>query len=182
MSTASKTARVIQPILLYGLDLPFATFHAARHGGFKVGYVADKQGVSMKFFESPVYVAVDATVRSDAPKWGKYTFSVESDQADFIRHVETEIVTLFDRLTMLAEPNLHVELLSVISMTYESLIKVKLGQTVGQDVHGTLVPFESHAATLVRNTKLKMTVEIHGIYHSSTSKGLIARIHSYRVV
>jgi hypothetical protein len=35
---------------------------------------------------------------------------------------------------------------------------------------------------LVKGAKVLLTLEIHGLYHSTASKGVIARVHGYRVV
>lgn len=184
MATSRITPQSVSrlaPILLYGLDIPFAAFNATQHGGFKIGYLSDRDGTSFKFFDQPVYVACHGVVRGDLPSYGKYTFSVLPEEAAFVRQVEQTIMSTMDRLVSLAEPSSSITTVPLKSMTYENLIKVKLNKTVGLRQDGTVVPFDEHGSMLMNKTAVTMTLEINGMYHSDKGKGVIARIHSYKL-
>jgi hypothetical protein len=170
------------PILSYGLDLPLSAFTAASHGNYKLGYLADRGGASMKFFEQPIYVHAHGVVRFPKDQYGKVTLSVLPEESEFFRRVESDIMENLDRITDLAEPHLNVSSLPRKSITYENLLKLRINKMIGQDVEGKLVDFEKHEEVLTKGTKVLMTVEVQGLYHSTTGKGVMARIHSYRVV
>lgn len=178
--TPQSIART-SPILLYGLDLPYTAFHPAQHGQFKIGYMADRDGVSFKFFDQPVYFACHGVVRGDLPSYGKYTFSLLPDEAVFVRQVEQSVMDTLSRIILLAEPTIPIENAPLKSITYENLIKLKLNKTVGLRQDGSMIPFDEHSSVLTNRTKVTMTVEINGMYHSDKSKGVIARVHSYKL-
>lgn len=178
----SRAASRLAPILPYGLDIPFTSFSAAAHRNYKFNYISDRGSAHMKFFEQPIYTHVHGTVRMPQDTYGKVSFSVLPDEANFLRLVEKDVVENLDRIVDMAEPNLHVSALPMKSITYENLVKLKIAKTVGQDLNGKIVEEEKHAELLVKSTKVLLTVEIHGIYHSDVSKGVIARVHCYRIV
>lgn len=169
------------PIMLYGLDMPFTAFQALTHGNFKIGYVTDRGTASFKFFDSPVYVACHGVVRGDDAKYDKYTFSVLPEEATFIRSVEMTVQDTFARLIQLAEPAVEFEKLEWKSITYENLLRLKLNKTVGLAQDGTVLDVTQHAEVLRNKTKVTMTVEIYGLYHTEKAKGVIARVHSYKL-
>ena len=178
----SRVAHRLAPILPYGLDLPFTAFTAASHGNYKINYLSDRGGAAMKFFEQPIYVHAHATVRIPKDQYGKITFSVKDEESAFLRVVETDIITNLDRIVSMAEPHLGVESLPLKSMMYENLVKLRVNKTVGQDAEGKIVDNEQHEVVLAKGVKVLMTLEIHGLYHGSSGKGVIARVHCYRVV
>lgn len=172
----------LAPILSYGLDIPITQFSPAAHSYFKFNYVSDKAGLSMKFFEKPVYIHAHGIVRKTKDQYGKVTFSVLDHESAFVRQVEKTVLDTLDNIVNLAEPALQVLTSPAKSMTYENLLKLKVNKTVGQDESGRIVEFDEHEAILARDTKVLMTLEVHGAYHGVNGKGVIARIHCYRVV
>lgn len=172
----------LAPILPYGLDIPFTAFSSASHGHYKINYLSERGGAAMKFFEQPVYVHTHATVRIPKDQYGKITFSVKEEEASFLRSVEKNIIENLDRIVDMAEPALNVPLLPLKSMLYENLVKLRVNKTVGQDADGKIVDNEQHDTVLAKGVKVLMTLEIHGLYHGATGKGVIARVHCYRVV
>jgi hypothetical protein len=162
--------------------MPVTAFSAAAHGNYKFSYVADRGNVAMKFFEQPVYTHAHAIVRIPKDAYGKTSFSILPEESDFIRSVETDIFENLDRIIDMAEPNLNVALQPKKSITYENLIKLRMNKTVGQDLEGKIVEHDKHEEVLTKGVKVLMTVEVHGVYHSSAGKGVIARVHCYRVV
>lgn len=172
----------LAPILPYGLDVPFTTYSAANHANYKFNYISDRGGASMKFFEKPIYTHVHGVVRMPKDQWGKLSFSVLPDESDFLRRVETDIWESLDRILDMAEPAMLIKALPLKSLTYENLVKLRINKTVGQDVEGVLVDNEKHEEVLAKGVKVLMTVEMHGLYHSTTGKGVMARVHCYRVV
>ena len=180
--TVARTVDRMAPILPYGLDLPFTAFSSAKHGNYKFNYLSDRGGASMKFFEQPIYIHAHGTVRIPKDQWGKTTFSVLEEESVFVRSVESDIMSNLDRIVGMAEPALGVELLQMKSLTYENLVKLRTNKTVGQDLEGKIVENEKHEEVLAKGVKVLMTMEIHGLYHSSSGKGVIGRVHCYRVV
>jgi hypothetical protein len=178
----SRTLPRLSPILPYGLDLPFTAFTAASHGNYKFNYLSERGGAAMKFFEQPIYIHTHGTVRIPKDQYGKVTFSIKEDESAFVRLVEKDIMDNLDRIISMAEPSLNIQLLPFKSATYENLVKLRINKTVGQDKDGALVPNENHEDVLSKGVKVLMTLEIHGLYHSAVSKGVIARVHCYRVV
>lgn len=178
----SRTVARLSPILPYGLDLPLTAFSASNHGNYKFNYISDRGGASMKFFEQPIYIHTHGTVRFPKDQWGKTTFSILEDESAFVRSVEADIMSSLDRIVGMAEPALGVELLPFKSITYENLVKLRINKTVGQDLEGKLVENEKHGEVLAKGVKVLMTLEIHGLYHSAAGKGVIARVHCYKVV
>lgn len=178
---APQSVSRLAPILLYGLDIPYTTFHPAQHGYFKLGYVADRNNISFKFFEQPVYIACHGVVRGDLPSYDKYTFSILPDESAFVRQVEQTVMESLSRVILLAEPLSGIENAPFKSITYENLIKVKLGKTVGMRQDGSVIAFDEHAGALANRTKVTMTLEVNGMYHSEKGKGVLARLHSYKL-
>lgn len=178
MTTSSRLA----PILLYGLDIPFVRFTAAAHGNYKFNYITDRNDVHFKFFEQPIFIQAHAIVRIPKDRYGKMVVSILDDESAFIRTVESNVLANVERVITMAEPLCGIEQATLKSVLYENLLKVKIGKTVGQDVNGSLIPFEEHEKVLVKGVKVLMTVEVNGMYHSPVSKGVTVRIHSYRVV
>lgn len=178
----SRTVSRLAPILPYGLDIPFTAFAAASHGNYKFNYISERGGAAMKFFEQPIYIHAHATVRIPKDQYGKVTFSIREDEATFVRSVEKNIMDNLDRIVAMAEPALNVQLLPFKSATYENLIKLRAVNAVGQDKDGALVANEKHDEVLSKGVKVLMTLEIHGLYHSAVGKGVISRVHCYRVV
>jgi len=178
----SRSLSRLTPILPYGLDLPFSAFSKDAHAHYKFNYVSDRGGASMKFFEKPVYIHTHAIVRMPKDTYGKVTFSVMEEESAFVRVVENDMMTNLDRIVDMAEPLLNVSNLPFKSATYENLVKVKINKTVGFDKQNVAVPNDKHEEVLVKGVKVLMTMEIHGFYHSGVSKGVIARVHGYRVV
>jgi len=95
--------------------------------------------------------------------------------------VEQTIMETMDRLITLAEPAVNITTVPLKSITYENLLKAKLNKTVGLKQDSSVVPFDEHSSVLTNRTKVTMTLEINGMYHSDKGKGVIARIHSYRL-
>lgn len=178
----SRTVARISPIVPYGLDLPFTAFNAGVHANYKFSYLSDRAGVAMKFFEMPIYTHTHAIVRIPKDQYGKISFSVNPDEAAFIRTVEKDVMDSLDRIVGMAEPSLNVSLLPTKSVTYENLMKLRLNKTIGQDLEGKLIPVDRHEDLLTRGVKVLMTVEVYGLYHSTTAKGVLARVHCYRMV
>lgn len=178
----SRTVARTLPIMPYGLDVPFTTFSKAAHDNYMFDYSAQYGQSALKFFKTPVYVHTHATVRKPVNQWGKITFSILPDEADFIRSVESDVFTTLDRIVGMAEPGLSVDTLPFKSVTYENLVQLKVAKSVGQDKDGLLVHADKHETVLVQGVKVLMTLEIYGLYHSPTGKGVISRIHCYRVV
>lgn len=178
----SRSVSRMTPILPYGLDLPFTAFSKDAHAQYKFNYVSERGGAAMKFLEKPVYIHTHATVRIPKDQYEKVTFSVTEEESSFVRLVEKDIMDSLDRIVDMAEPSLNVQLTPFKSATYENLVKVKINKTVGFDKNNVAIPSEKHQDVLVKGVKVLMTMEIHGLYHSSASKGVIARVHGYRVV
>lgn len=178
----SRTIPRIAPIVPYGLDVPFASFCAAAHGNYKFNYVTDRGNASMKFFEHPVYIHAHGVVRIPKDQYGKTVVSILPDEASFVRSVETDIMQQLERIIAMAEPGVNIGALPLKSITYENLVKVRVNKTVGQDLEGKLVDNEKHEDVLQKGVKLLMTLEINGLYHSDVSRGVIARVHCYRLV
>jgi len=178
----SRTVPRIAPIVSYGLDIPYTSFSAAAHGNYKFNYVSDRGLASMKFFDHPVYVHAHGVVRIPKDQYGKTVFSINSDEASFVRTVEADIMQQLERIIGMAEPGVNITSLPLKSITYENLVKLRINKTVGQSVDGKIVEFEKHEEVLQKGVKVLMTLEIHGLYHSDVSRGVIARVHCYRVV
>lgn len=178
----ARTVARLQPILPYGLDIPFTQFGAGSHANYKFRYLSERNGASMKFFEQPIYTHLHAVVRVTKDQYGKITFSVNPDEADFIRQVERDVSSNLDRIIDMAEPTLNILAVPPKSMTYENLVKVRLNKTVGQGLDGKLIPDGEHEVVLEKGVKVLMTLEIHGYYHSANGKGVLSRIHCYQVV
>lgn len=178
----SRTVPRLAPIVPYGLDVPFTNFSAANHGNYKFNYISDRGAASMKFFDHPIYIHTHGVVRVPKDQYGKTVFSVLAEESAFVRTVETDIMQQLERIVTMSEPNSMMSSLPLKSITYENLVKLRINKTVGQDLEGKLVEHEKHAEVLQKGVKLLMTVEIHGFYHSDVSRGVIGRVHCYRVV
>jgi hypothetical protein len=178
----SRTISRLSPITPYGLDVPFTGFSAAAHANYKFNYISDRGTASMKFFDHPVYIHTHGVVRMPKDAYGKTVFSINPEEASFVRTVETDIMQQLERVIGMAEPGVNITSLPLKSITYENLVKLRINKTVGQDLEGKLVEHEKHAEVLEKGVKVLMTLEIHGLYHSDVSRGVIARVHCYRVV
>lgn len=168
------------PIMVYGLDTPFTAFGALQHHNFMFDYTSQVGDASLKFFKHPIYVLTHAIVRRTENQWGKHTFSVLPEESDFFKQVETSIMSTLDRVIGMAEPTLYVDKLRLKSMMYENLVQLRCNKAVGQNKDGNMV--DDAAAVLISGTKVLMTVEVYGVYHSPQGKGVLPRIQSFRVV
>lgn len=170
------------PIMLYGLDKPFALFSAAIHGNFKLGYLANRDTTDFKFFVDPIYVHCHGVVRRE-PKWGKYTFSIEPEESDFIRQVESTVMQTYARIIELAEPSSKFSTLTLKPSTYENLLQVKMSSELkAVDAHGASMDQEEALQRLSAGTRVRLTLQISGLYHNDKSKGLMMKVHSYVLV
>jgi hypothetical protein len=178
MSTA-PILRIPKPIEVWGLDKPYTQFHAQTLVRLKD--VRDMgNGVSIKFFEEPIYMQIHGVVRSDVAKYGKYTIGIEPDEIAFFRHVERDVMQIYDSLTSRVEPNSFNPDALLSSPAYESLIKAKLSKTAGFDKDGNAI--FNHDGALVKGAHIRGTFVITGCFHSPTHKGLVTKLHSYMLV
>jgi len=178
----SKVSPSMTPILLYGLDLPYTSFSPSAHRNFMLKQLSSQNGTEFKFIDAPVFIHTHAVVRKGKDQYGKYCFGIMPDESEFVRVVETSVLDNLDGVIAVAEPTLNVPNLPRKSLTYENLLNLKITRTVGQNLEGNIVAYEEHDDVLKVGQKLLMTVEIHGLYHSSQWKGALARIKSYRAV
>lgn len=177
--TTGPLTRIPKPIEVWGLDKPYTQFAARQLIHLKD--VRDMgNGVSMKFFEEPIYMQIHGVVRSDGPKYGKHTISVEQDEIAFFRHVEREVMDIYDNLTSRVEPHAYSPDAKLSSPYYESLLKAKIAQTTGFDKEGNVII--DHTSALTKGTRIRGTFVITGCFHSPTHKGLVTKLHSYMLV